>query len=136
MKERITPDNIQELGPMQIFVFGSNESGIHGAGAAKLAVNQFGAIWKKGFGPQGKSFGIPTKDWDIYPLSLEDINFYIKRFIAYASERVADEFLVTEVACGLAGFKPEEIAPMFKNCVGLPNVHLPQRFWDILNKEE
>ena len=52
---RITPNNITELKDNEIFVFGSNESGIHesgihGAGAAKLAKEKFGAILGKGHG--------------------------------------------------------------------------------------
>jgi hypothetical protein len=43
MKNRTTPNNITELNANEVFVFGSNLSGIHGGGAAKLAYNKFGA---------------------------------------------------------------------------------------------
>lgn len=39
------------------------------------------------------------------------------------------EFYVTEIGCGLAGYKPKDIAPLFAECVNLKNVKLPQRFW-------
>lgn len=58
----ITPENIQTLKENEVFVFGSNLAGIHGAGAAKLAYEKFGAIKGQGFGLQGQSFAIPTKD--------------------------------------------------------------------------
>ena len=45
-----------------IFVFGSNPEGIHGAGAAAVAVRHFGAIYGIGEGLQGQSYAIPTKD--------------------------------------------------------------------------
>lgn len=38
-------------------------------------------------------------------------------------------FLVTEIGCGLAGLKPEEVAPLFKEAVNVSNIHLPSRFW-------
>lgn len=45
-----------------VFVFGSNPEGRHGAGAAKVARLQFGAIYGQGEGLQGHSYAIPTKD--------------------------------------------------------------------------
>lgn len=138
MKNRTTPENVKSLANNEIFVFGSNEDGIHGAGAAKLATSKFGALWGYGFGLRGKTFAIPTKDWDIDTLALEDIQFYVKRFIAYVKmkniEQPGFKYLVTEIGCGLAGYTPEEIAPMFKDAVNLENVYLPKRFWNILNK--
>ena len=44
MKRELTPENIQELKENQIFVFGSNMNGNHAGGAARLAVEKFGAI--------------------------------------------------------------------------------------------
>ena len=45
-----------------IFVFGSNPEGIHGGGAAKVAHENFGAIYGMGEWIQGSSYAIPTKD--------------------------------------------------------------------------
>lgn len=129
---KVTPEEIKELPEHHIFVFGSNEAGIHGAGAARLAFDKFGARLFQGFGQAGQSFAIPTKDWEIVPLGLWDIEFYVERFIAFAKLRKGDTFLVTKIGCGLAGFKPEDIAPLFADCMDMENVALPQEFIDII----
>lgn len=106
---------------MEIFVFGSNLAGVHGAGAAAYAVKHHGAIWRKGIGLQGNSYGIPTKDLNINTLSLDVIAKHVTRFIKFASEHPEMTFNVTRIGCGLAGYVDEQIAPMFKgapsNCV-------------------
>lgn len=48
--------------PNTIFVFGSNPEGKHGDGAAKIAKEQFGAIYGQGEGLQGNAYALPTKD--------------------------------------------------------------------------
>ncbi len=96
------------------FVFGSNESGIHGAGAALTARLKHGAIDGQGFGPAGYSFAIPTKNWRIDALELQAIQNYIDRFIVYARQNPGKEFMVTALGCGLAGHRHDVIAPMFK----------------------
>lgn len=96
-----------------IFVFGSNEAGIHGAGAARKAYENHGAVWKKGFGHYGNSFAIPTKNFQIRSLPLHMIKRYVDQFKIYAKENPNLEFQVTCIGCGLAGFKHQEIAPMF-----------------------
>jgi len=132
---RITPENITKLKRKEIFVFGSNEAGMHSAGAAKIAHEKFRAVYGVGFGFgfEKVSFAIPTKDWNISKLDLPIIQFYVWRFLAFARNRQDLKFLVTEIGCGLAGYTPEEIAPMFREAVNLENVYLPQRFWNILN---
>lgn len=136
--ERITPENITDLKENEVFVFGSNEAGIHGAGAAKTAKVRFGAKDFKGFGyhstPIGLTFAIPTKDWEIKTLHPFYIHAYIHRFIDFAKYRKDLKFLVTELGCGLAGYTPEDIAPMFKEALELENVYLPKRFIEQLNK--
>lgn len=127
---RYTPENINHLEKNEIFVFGSNESGIHGAGAAKLAYSKFGAEWKNGFGLQGNSYAIPTKDFNIKTLDWIEIKDYVDEFLIFAESRQDLTFLVTEIGCGLAGYEPKDIAPMFR---GYPlNVVLPKKFVDIL----
>lgn len=44
---KYTPENIQELGQDEVFVFGSNLAGMHLGGAAKTAVERFGAVMGK-----------------------------------------------------------------------------------------
>jgi hypothetical protein len=127
--QRITSDSIKKLEANQIFVFGSNESGRHGLGAAKTALG-WGAKWGQAEGLQGKTYGIPTKDSSVRrTLSVEEIKPYVDRFIEFALNNPNMIFLVTEIGCGLAGLKPKQIAPLFKEAINLENVHLPNRFW-------
>lgn len=131
---RVTPEDMGELSKNQVFVFGSNEAGIHGAGAAFYASKKFGAHLGLGFGFAGRSFAIPTKDWEVMPLPLPVIEFYVKRFIAFTRKYGQSwEFMVTKVGCGLAGFTPEQIAPFFKDCRNQKNIWLPQDFHDVLD---
>ena len=132
---RTTPDNITELKDNEIFVFGSNEGGRHGKGAAKTAM-KWGAIYGKGFGMQGKTCAIPTMDRNIHKLKLDKVEFYVDGFIALVITNPTKNFLVTEIGCGLAGFKVKEIAPLFKVCSKLNNVYLPHKFWRVLNHED
>ena len=131
MNTRITPNHITELKPNEIFVFGSNLQGYHGGGAARLAMNQWGAVWGQGTGLQGQTYAIPTMQGGI-----GTIRPYIDQFIKFAQNDPEITFLVTEIGCGIAGFRPAEIAPLFKNAINIPHIWLPQRFWEILQKEE
>jgi len=98
-----------------VFVFGSNKAGRHGAGAAKFALQKHGAKAGQGCGRQGNSFGIPTKDKRIRTLPLSSVKNYIEQFLQYASEHPNEQFQVTAIGCGLAGFRHDEIAPLFSN---------------------
>ena len=129
MNTRITPNHITELKPNEIFVFGSNLQGYHGGGAARLAMNQW--VWGQGTGLQGQTYAIPTMQGGI-----GTIRPYIDQFIKFAQNDPERTFLVTEIGCGIAGFRPADIAPLFKNAINIPNIWLPQRFWEILQKEE
>jgi len=102
----------------EIFVFGSNLAGIHGAGAALTAYKKHGARWGMGAGHYGCSYAIPTKDQHIKPLSLEDIETFVAAFILYADSHPEWIFKVTRIGCGLAGFSDAEIAPMFYYATG------------------
>ena len=138
MKNRITPENIENLKDFQVFVFGSNLAGVHGAGAAALARSRGWALNGKGIGfwhmGNEASYAIPTKGMRIEVLSLEWIDYFVYYFIKDARSKPGWEFLVTEIGCGLAGYTPGEIAPMFEEALNVENIHLPQRFWDVLNK--
>lgn len=104
---------------INIFVFGSNEAGIHGAGAAKAAKKDHGAMYGIGVGLCGRSYAIPTKDKKIKTLPLDKIEQYVKQFLDFARECLTThpeyEFNVTRIGCGLAGYKNSQIAPLFKN---------------------
>lgn len=126
---RISPRFIESLRENEIFVFGSNLAGVHGAGAAKTAL-KLGAVMGQASGLQGQTYAIPTKDANIKePLNLVKIESYISDFITFAKDNQHLTFLVTEVGCGLSGLLPSLIAPFFKEAVEVPNIHLPLRFW-------
>ncbi len=124
---KFTPENITELGPDDIFVFGSNLAGHHAGGAARVARQKFGAISGQGVGLQGQSYAIPTMQGGV-----ETIRPYVDDFIEFASNCDQNTFYVTRIGCGIAGFKDEEIAPLFKDALKLYNVRLPESFVRIL----
>ena len=126
---KYTLENITHLEPDEIFVFGSNLEGIHAGGAAKVAVEKFGAKMGQGVGIQGQSYAIPTMQGGI-----ETIKPYVDDFIDLAYEWDQNTFYVTRIGCGIAGFKDEEIAPLFDRAYDLYNVRLPKSFADIIRK--
>ena len=128
MIERTTPEIIKTISEKEVFVFGSNLSGRHGKGAAKTALG-WGAKYGQASGIQGKTYGIPTKDASIRrTLSIEEIKPFVDEFIEFAKANENFIFLVTEIGCGLAGLKPKEVAPLFKDAVNVFNIYLPSRF--------
>ena len=122
-----TPERIMELKPNEIFVFGSNLAGAHGGGAAKLAYERFGAIWGQGVGLQGQSYAIPTMQGGV-----ETIKPYVDEFIRFAKQHPEQKFLVTKIGCGIAGFKVDEIAPLFYHAIDCENIVLSKEFDDIV----
>lgn len=115
------PDVIQApIPPGHVFVFGSNIQGLHGAGAAAYAFAHFGAVIGEGDGLQGQSYALPTMEgWE----ALEDA---VERFLTYATEHPWFTFLLTPVGCGIAGYTPAQVAPLFKDAPD--NVDLPSVF--------
>lgn len=122
-----SPKSIGSLMERQIFVFGSNKDGLHRGGAARAAYERFGAVWGKGTGHYGQTYAIPTMQGGV-----ETIRPYVDEFIAYARNNPHLTFLVTRIGCGIAGFKDEEIAPLFIDSIDLPNVLLPESFNKVL----
>lgn len=114
-----------------IFCFGSNLAGCHGAGAAREAYENFGAKWGIGVGITGRSYAIPTKDEKIQALPLDKIGVYVRDFLKYAVAHPKQEFFVTAIGCGLAGYEPKDIAPMFRYAP--PNCTLHRRLIEALN---
>ena len=119
-----TPDTISSLKSDEIFVFGSNLHGYHGGGAARTACKKFGAIWGQGVGLQGQSYAIPTMQGGV-----ETIKPYVDQFIEFAKEHTELFFYVTRIGCGIAGFKDSDMAPLFREAIGIKNVCLPKSFW-------
>ncbi len=136
----VTPAQISELEPNEVFVFGSNLQGYHGGGAARFAVLKFGAIMGQPVGMQGQSYAIPTlsepllyhEDLERLKLSVGEIRKYVNKFLMFAYKHPELYFYVTPIGCGIAGFSEQEIAPLFANALKLKNVALPQSFLDIL----
>jgi hypothetical protein len=109
-----------------IFVFGSNLAGQHGGGSARAAVEHHGAIIGQGVGLQGDSYAIPTLDAEYQKLPLAHIQAHVNHFIAFAHDHPDMWFKIVAIGCGIAGFTPAEIAPMF---AGAPaNCELPHEF--------
>ena len=130
---RYTPELITSLQDNEVFVWASNKSGINGAGSALMAM-KWGAVYGNGFGRQGMTYAIPTKDYGISrTLRIDEIKPYVDGFIFYAEAKHELTFLVTKIGCGLAGYTVEDIAPLFKEAIGIPNIILPYEFHE-LNK--
>ncbi|MCH5329485.1 MAG: hypothetical protein J1E04_00875 [Alistipes sp.] len=124
---RSTPKNIQRLQRNEIFVFGSDLYGNHIRGAAELARKQFGAIQGQKVGIQGNSYAIPVS-FD----AIQDIKPYVDDFIIYAQQHSYMKFMVIRIGCGMAGFTPSQIAPLFYKAMDINNIYLPKVFWDEL----
>lgn len=124
-----TPECINSLSENEVFVFGSNLRGWHQGGAAKHAHRYFGAIWGQGVGLQGQSYAIPTMQGGV-----DTIKPYVDDFISFAQAHPELRFLVTRIGCGIAGFKDEEIATLFRKALSLDNIVLPYEFVKVLGK--
>ena len=123
---RVASDRIATLGKNEIFVFGSNIQGAHGGGAAWYAHKQFGAEWGIGEGLTGRTYALPTME------GIASLKHAVEHFVACAKQHPELTFLVTAVGCGIAGYRPNEVAPLFTEATSLENVFLPQIFWDNL----
>ena len=121
---RMTPDMITRLEKGQIFVFGSNIQGFHGGGAARVAMEKFGAVYGQGDGLQGQSYAISSME------GLENMAKHVDDFIDFAKQHPEMTFLVTRIGCGIAGYSPAEVAPMFAAAVDIENIWLPKDFWE------
>lgn len=111
---------ITKLSEHEVFVFGSNAAGVHGAGAARTAWQKFGAVWGEGHGHHGQSYAIDTMSGPV------ELAAEAARFCDYAKTRPDLSFLVTEVGCGIAGYSPDQVAPLFSEAP--VNVKLPDAF--------
>lgn len=130
VERRIASSSIVSLSDNEVFVFGSNLDGLHGGGAARVAVTKFGAVWGQGVGRQGRCYAIPTMQGGV-----ETIKPYVDDFIEYAKGHPHEKYLVTRIGCGIAGFRDEEIAPLFEDALKVENIYLPHSWWGILEAE-
>lgn len=125
MKNRTTPNHIKTLKSNEIFVFGSNSLGNHAGGAAKLAKDKFKAEEGIAKGATGQCYAIDTMS------GIDIIKEQVQPFFDHVIVYPQNIYLVTEIGCGIAGYSPEQIAPLFKNAP--ENIFLPESFWMILN---
>ena len=125
---RVASDRIAELGGNEIFVFGSNIQGAHGGGAAWFAHKNFGAEWGIGEGLTGRTYALPTME------GTASMKKAIAHFIDCAKQHPELTFLVTAVGCGIAGYTPKEVAPMFREALSVENIYLPKVFIDELSR--
>lgn len=132
---KFTPENVTKLEPNQIFVFGANCAGIHGAGAAKQAL-KFGAKHRH-FGWVGQTYTLMTKDSNLQTLSLSDIKEEIDFFLEIVRDNPKKEWLLTKIGCGLAGYSVPEIAKLFIDFLPLPNnLIVPKDFYTYWAEED
>lgn len=122
------PDRITDLQPGEVFCFGSNRAGRHGAGAAQYARQYLGAKYGVGEGLTGQCYALPTKGHNMEVLSLAEIRGHVTTFLKCAAEHPELTFLVTAVGTGLAGYSFEAIAPLFLEQQVPENVRLPRKF--------
>ncbi len=133
-----TPEDILHLQPNQVFVFGSNTEGIHGSGAARAAL-RWGAVYGNPIGRQGQTYAIVTKDLNaaVHPsVSLSYITEQLVTFFHHAAANPEEEFLLTKIGCGLAGFEMTDIVSALKEATLQksipPNILIPKEFSDLL----
>ena len=128
MKRQFTPEDITTLADDQVFVFGSNMNGNHAGGAARVAVEKFGAIEGQAEGLQGQSYAIPTLSKKMQKLALSTVSKSLDTLISFAAENEHLTFFVTKIGCGIAGYSIEDIASVFKAKDFPSNVVLPMEF--------
>jgi len=136
MINRITPNIVTEIKPGQILVFGGNSEGRHKKGLALFALQKCGAILGQSKGLQGQSYAIITKKnwWQKRSSTLNEIQIEILDLVLFAMEHPELTFIVPKIGTENAGYSIEEIAPLFIDCIHQRNIHLPVKFWDILNE--
>lgn len=140
--EKVTKSNLPDNG---FFVFGSNDRGVHGLGAAKNAVNDFGAIKGQATGKQGQAFAVRTKMYQngkltkyneltednkkvMDRMTIEDLNALRMEAI----DNPDNKYYVTVIGTKLAGRSVEQMKDFFSRMnskVGIPdNIILPEEF--------
>ena len=119
---------IETLKENQIFVFGSNARGHHAGGAARQAVESFGAVWGQAKGLQGQSYAIVTLDEDMRQVPLYYIREQLVELNNYAKQNPNKEFLMTLIGCGIAGFRTDDIRSICRQINWNINIISPEEF--------
>lgn len=129
---RTSPNNITELAPNEVFVYGSNTAGVNGRGAALQARIVFGALNGIGEGFTGYKdccYAFPTLKWiggrnRLAKRSHGDLMESAAKFIHTTVTHPDKLFLLTKVGCGLAGYDEEYMQQFF--VAAPPNVIKPE----------
>ena len=129
--------DITELKYKQVLVITTNTQGRHGRGNALLGMKIGGAIYGRAKGPQGKCYGIITKDLTkrIHPsISKEYIIEQIGEFYEFAKKYWDLEFLVPYKGTGtnLNAYTPSEMADMFSKFEIPENIIFEEEFAKLL----
>jgi hypothetical protein len=123
INHRFSPEFIDHLSTAEIYVFGSNVHGPHSGGCARIARVNFGAEWETTSGPTGRCYAIPVTYGNAWAMRQ-----HVDEFIEYAKEHPMNRFLLTRIGCGITGFGDAEVAPMFIEALGVPNIAIPERW--------
>lgn len=110
---RFHPDGTLPQSPAAVWVFGSNLEGRHGKGAARVAADRYAATRFQSVGRMGRCYAIPTKSTPHATLTLPVIRTYIEEFKRYAAAHPSETYFVTRIGCGEAGYRDEQVAPLF-----------------------
>jgi len=122
---------IDELADNEIFVFGSNQKGIHGKGAALDAKNKFGAVQGVGEGLTGQSYALPTKSTPYQSLTIDEVSKNLDTFLEVAKNNPDKTFKMSAIGTNLAEFKPQEIADILFSKDIPSNVHVPESLFKL-----
>ena len=122
-----------------IFVFGSNPEGRHGAGAAKIAIDKFGAKYGQGEGLQGNAYALPTKDLRVTEnngrksIKPEQIIENIKKMYKVARQHPDKQFKVAYTnglnQATLNGYTGRQMIKMFKDAGPIPSNVVFSKVW-------
>lgn len=123
LANRCAPKIVSELKENEVFVFGSKPNGHHKSGAAKLAVERYGAVEGKGEGLFGQSYAIP-----VHKNKTHKMDEAVKTFIGFAKQNPSKRFVVLPVGCGTAGMEVRQVAEMFSSAINVDNIMLPEQF--------
>lgn len=119
-----------------IFVFGSNTDGRHGAGSAKIAVEQFGAVYGAARGLQGNSYALITTNLHgEYPIEWIEDNikelYQVARNIPWKRFMVAYRSAPEEKT--LCGYKGRELFNCFLRAGDIPdNVYFSEEWYNMV----
>lgn len=116
---------ITELKENEIFVFGSNLSGMHGGGAANQAYQSFNAEWGVGEGLTGRCYAFPTMNEQMNKRDESELIESVKKLYACALVNLDKVFLLTKVGCGIAGYREEHMKNLFNKIKAPDNVVKP-----------